>query len=576
MVGAGGIGCELLKTLVMMGFLQIEIIDLDTIDLSNLNRQFLFQKQHIKQSKAKVARESALKMNPDAKIIAHHASIFDRQFNLEWFKSFDIVLNALDNLAARRHVNMMCMAAKVPLVESGTTGYLGQVTFHLKNVTKCFDCEPKPTPKTYPVCTIRSTPSAPIHCIVWAKSHLFVQLFGEEEEEEGSGESNPALETDNQQVLENLKCEVQALKDLKDKMGQTGFEDLVFQKVFHDDIENLCAMQDLWKDRQPPKSISLDTIKQSISYLSSSATELKGLEKDQKLWTLEQNYTVFVSSLGLLARRLLQDRSTDPSAALSFDKDDADAVDFVTASSNLRSVIYGIQQQTRFKVKEMAANIIPAIATTNALIAGKIVIQAIKVLCNLDKSRKDTFVVYESNKDRFFYNETYSTPNPQCAVCRVTYLEASLDANVATLEMLKNAVLGALETMQDNEEVLIEEGGRLLYDPDFDDNIDSSLGEINISNGSIMTFTLDDMQDDAVYYSIKVLIRSENRQDIHIQGDNALYRLTRQTPPVEKLDEPETINSKKRPLDNQHDDGPSPKKHVIVLDEADDQVIDLD
>ena len=56
MVGAGGIGCELLKDLVLTGFGEIHIVDLDTIDLSNLNRQFLFGMQHIKKSKAIVCR----------------------------------------------------------------------------------------------------------------------------------------------------------------------------------------------------------------------------------------------------------------------------------------------------------------------------------------------------------------------------------------------------------------------------------------------------------------------------------------------------------------------------------------
>lgn len=127
MVGAGGIGCELLKSLVLTGFGEIHLVDLDTIDLSNLNRQFLFGMQHIKKPKAIVAKETAGKFNPNVKLEAYHANIKDPQFNIEWFKGFDLVFNALDNLDARRHVNLMCLTAAVPLIESGTTGYKGQV-----------------------------------------------------------------------------------------------------------------------------------------------------------------------------------------------------------------------------------------------------------------------------------------------------------------------------------------------------------------------------------------------------------------------------------------------------------------
>ena len=64
-VGAGGIGCELLKSLVLSGFRKIEVVDLDVIELSNLHRQFLFKQHHIGRSKALVAKESIERMNPN-------------------------------------------------------------------------------------------------------------------------------------------------------------------------------------------------------------------------------------------------------------------------------------------------------------------------------------------------------------------------------------------------------------------------------------------------------------------------------------------------------------------------------
>ncbi|KAG8986341.1 E1 ubiquitin-activating protein uba2 [Tulasnella sp. JGI-2019a] len=97
-VGAGGIGCELLKNIVLTGFGDITLLDLDTIDLSNLNRQFLFRKRDVKQSKAMVAAATARLFNPHCKITPIHANIKEEQYDVQWFKSFDIVLNALDNL----------------------------------------------------------------------------------------------------------------------------------------------------------------------------------------------------------------------------------------------------------------------------------------------------------------------------------------------------------------------------------------------------------------------------------------------------------------------------------------------
>ena len=90
-IGAGGIGCELLKNLVLTGFEHIEIIDLDTIDVSNLNRQFLFRARHVGQPKAVVAREVVLGFNPHAAetIVAHHANVKDPQFGLDYFQQVE-------------------------------------------------------------------------------------------------------------------------------------------------------------------------------------------------------------------------------------------------------------------------------------------------------------------------------------------------------------------------------------------------------------------------------------------------------------------------------------------------------
>jgi ubiquitin-like 1-activating enzyme E1 B len=59
--------------------------------------------------------------------VAYHDNIKDPKFNVAWFKGFQVVFNALDNLEARRHVNKMCIAADVPLVDGGTSGFNGSV-----------------------------------------------------------------------------------------------------------------------------------------------------------------------------------------------------------------------------------------------------------------------------------------------------------------------------------------------------------------------------------------------------------------------------------------------------------------
>lgn len=116
-VGAGGIGCELLKNLVLSGIRKLTVVDLDSIDVSNLNRQFLFRKNDVSHGKALVASKAVRRyLSPEEAEKLHITIHTERVQNLpmEVFANQDIVMNALDNFEARRYVNRICVAQGKP------------------------------------------------------------------------------------------------------------------------------------------------------------------------------------------------------------------------------------------------------------------------------------------------------------------------------------------------------------------------------------------------------------------------------------------------------------------------------
>ena len=326
-----------------------------------------------------VAKEAAQKFNPRVKIVAHHGNIKESQFNVAWFRGFKLVFNALDNMDARRHVNKLCLAADVPLIESGTTGFNGQVQVIKKGVTACYDCSPKEAPKSFPVCTIRSTPSQPIHCIVWGKSYLLNEMFGTSEDESAFDHSADA---DNTKEIAELKKESEALKEIRQSVGKDDFARLLFDKVFNKDIIRLRSMEDMWKSRRPPEPLSYETIMSQAAEALASRSEI--LADGQRVWTLEESFVVLNDSIDRLAKRMMEMKKVQDGSGIEptieFDKDDPDTLDFVAASANIRSTMFGIERKSRFDIKQMAGNIIPAIATTNAMVAGLCVLESFKVL----------------------------------------------------------------------------------------------------------------------------------------------------------------------------------------------------
>ncbi|KAK0939514.1 E1 ubiquitin-activating protein uba2 [Friedmanniomyces endolithicus] len=496
LVGAGGIGCEVLKNLVCCGFGSLSgtasskkpgivVIDLDTIDLSNLNRQFLFRKRHIKKPKAFVAKETASQFNPSVDIDAHHASIFDSQYNVEFFETFDLVFNALDNLAARRHVNRMCLAANVPLIESGTTGFNGQVQAIKKGVTECYDCNPKPVQKSFPICTIR----------IWAKSYLLPELFGTSEEESADV---AVTEGDSADEVAKLKEEAEALKNVRRMMGKSEFAQEVFNKVFHDDIERLRSMTEMWQSRKAPEALSFEGLK------AGSETEIIEhgrtlAEQDQAVWSVQDDLAVFTYSLDTLSNRCLTGEKV-----IEFDKDDKDTLDFVASAANLRSHIFDIPLHSEWEIKQMAGNIIPAIATSNALTASLCVMEGFKILrSQLDSvggkeeatlgGAKMVFLNSRST-ERMITTQTLAPPKADCPVCSPVYAKLRLrngEGGKATLQELVDLLK---EKVGYDEFAITTEAG-IIYDPDLEDNLEKPLKDyVTHGNGFI---TVSDEGDEA-------------------------------------------------------------------------------
>jgi ubiquitin-like 1-activating enzyme E1 B len=494
MVGAGGIGCELLKDIVLLGVSEIHVVDLDTIDLSNLNRQFLFGREHIKKPKALVAKETAMGINPHVNIVAYHANIMDKPFNIKWFRSFGVVYNALDNLEARRHVNRMCLAADVPLIESGTAGFNGQVQVIVPGKTECYDCYPKPVTKTFPVCTIRSTPSQPVHCIVWAKSYLFNQLFEATEEEE---ELQAEASEDPEEVAK-LQREANELRSLKDTIFEDGFAAKMFDKVFYTDIERLRSMDSMWKARSRPVSIKYEELEHRASSVTAQVVEI-----DQKVWSLEENFYVLNYSLDRLQKRLKELRAHSTNAGISFDKDDKDTLDFVAAAANIRSVIFSIPLKSEFEVKQIAGNIIPAIATTNAIIAGICVLQSLFVLN--DKTDQAGNVFLSRLPERVFNTEKLQPPRPGCVVSGVARAVVKADPHKLTLGTLIDKLLKLDLGYSEDLSVVTDE---LLYDPDFDDNLERTLADLRITDGSFITI-IDEEENGKVNLELYIESSSE-------------------------------------------------------------------
>ena len=138
-VGAGGLGGPLLYALAGAGVGRLVVVDGDTVSLSNLNRQFLFDQADLGRPKAKAAARRLSAFNPDQRVEGVEAWL-DEKAGMELLADCTLAVAAVDNLPARLALNAACAQKNIPLVNGGVEGWYGSVMAVEFGKTPCLAC----------------------------------------------------------------------------------------------------------------------------------------------------------------------------------------------------------------------------------------------------------------------------------------------------------------------------------------------------------------------------------------------------------------------------------------------------
>ena len=418
MVGAGALGCEMLKNWAMMGIGVnkglVMVTDHDTIEKSNLNRQFLFRKGDIGHPKSESAANAVKKMNPQFNVQGHQNFVGDETrkiYNDAFYQSINGICNALDNVKARRYMDSMSAFYKLPLLESGTLGTKASFQIVIPGLTEQYS--DKADPENLPgvaLCTLTNTPSTIPHCCEWSKVQ-FEKLFVTIPETINKFFAPKADLSDfNEQQLRFVdKVLSNPSNTWEDclKYGKYLFDSLFTRKL--EKLLSLFPADALADDgtlywshgKRLPHPLQFDpSNSRMVNFVLAAATirarifgvtpgkidPQKVVEFKQEKGNKVEHGSMTKDELKEWAQKLYNSHPEWQNGKRvlypeTFEKDSEDNMhmDFMEGAVNLRAENYTIPVATKLEIKKIVGNIIPAIATTTAMVTGFICIEMYKV-----------------------------------------------------------------------------------------------------------------------------------------------------------------------------------------------------
>ncbi|EDV26442.1 uncharacterized protein TRIADDRAFT_54436 [Trichoplax adhaerens] len=403
MVGCGAIGCEMLKNCALTGIATsvdglMTITDHDLIEKSNLNRQFLFRESHIQKSKAVCSAEVTRVINPVGP--STETSVHCDSF----FKTLHVVVNALDNVEARRYMDGRCVSNQRPLLDSGTTGPKGHVQVILPFETETYSDQRDANDETViPYCTLKSFPARIEHTIQWARDKF--ESFMVHKPSTYSkfwsihGQPNEIIEKlERNQSLQGI---VVVAKLLNNRLHT--WEDCIriarikFEKYFNHKARQLldafplsATLSDgslFWSSpKRPPAPLQFDVHNEThIAFIESTArllADVYGLSYNQQLARISIPAIVADTVIPVYTKsnkEIVVDESVKKEEITKVET----KIEKYIHDVNLRAMMYGIETVDRLKTKRIAGKIVPAIATTTATVAGLVTAELIKIVSQL-------------------------------------------------------------------------------------------------------------------------------------------------------------------------------------------------